>query len=220
MTVWKVFNATYQWGGDNDLLLALTNGDDGEPPADVLIGVEGRTADNRPLPVARILGPGWQVAQDTTSGAKAGSVIAVRNRSGIKVRWSLGQLMSRRGRSVQDRYRRVAALDGLPVATRVAGIHNPLPKTGKQDEAVESTLRWVNRQRRRRRMQKRLRWAVAGDFNLNHNAMRTDLDMPHSFGADVMGFIYSEGWGELRFSANKYDGTDHAVLTIISKEKA
>ncbi|GEP38905.1 hypothetical protein NPS01_25680 [Nocardioides psychrotolerans] len=217
MTVYRVANLTYQWGNDARLIRQLADGANGDAPADVLLLVEARDADNDPVDVAKIL-PGWDVSQDRANGARAGSVIAVRRGAGVRRRWTLSRLLSRRGRKVQDRYRRVAALRDHGITTRVAVIHNPLPSTGRQADAVESTRRWVDRQRARLRIQPRMRWGVTGDFNLHHAAMRTDLDAPNSYGADVMGFVYGHGWGDVKRTHQEYDGTDHAVLTLTTKE--
>lgn len=207
MTVYRLANLTYQWSGDDLLLRKIAAG------ADVLLLVEARDAGNRPVDVAGILGREWSVSQDRTSGATAGSVIAVRRRN-VKLRWSLARLLSPAGRDVQDRYKRAAAIRPRKGKTaRVMVFHSPLPKTGRQGDAIESALRWVDRQRKRGK-----RWLVACDGNMPYRALQSDLDAPHAYGEDVMAFCWGHGWGEVETSAERYDGTDHHVLTLTTKE--
>jgi hypothetical protein len=214
VTVFRLANLTYQWGGDQELIRCLRDGRTGfDQPADVLLLVEARDADNQPLDVAGALGRGWSVSQDRSSGARAGSVIAVR-RDTVRLRWSLARLLSLAGRKVQDRYQRVGAIRVRGGSTgRVNVLHNPLRKTDRQDDAVRNARAWVDRQRRKGK-----RWIVAGDFNRDHNEMRIALGGPYSDGADVMGFVLSHGWGDFDCYPSRYAGTDHAVLTLTTKE--
>jgi hypothetical protein len=212
VTVYRVANLAYQLPDDHDLIRRLRDGTGFDEPADVLLLVEARDADNQPLDVAKALGRGWSVSQDRSNGATAGSVIAVR-RETVRLRWSLSRLLSRKGRKVQDRYQRVGAVRPKRASTaRINVLHNPLRSTGRQEEAVANARRWVDRQNRRGK-----RWMVAGDFNMDANAMRIELGGARSFGADVMGIVLSGGWGDVDFSKSHYKGSDHAVLTMTTR---
>ncbi|MDN4174746.1 hypothetical protein QWY28_17425 [Nocardioides sp. SOB77] len=231
MTVHRAANMAYQLGGDAQLLRRLADGwtdDDGtrHAAADVLELVECRTRDNQPLDVAEILGPGWDVRQDLRSADRAGSVVAVRRRSGVRIVWSRLQLASRASRAgagVQDRYRRASVLVDHRGPFRLGVQHDPLRSTGRQDDARRSSLAWVRRARRA--MSRRaaaavrrlpLRWMYVGDPNRPHHAVRAELGAPHSHGADVMTRVWSAGWGRARVSADRLSGTDHHVLTFTS----
>ncbi len=231
MTVHRLANMAYQLGQDGALLHELADGgfvnDDGdvEPPADVLELVECRTRANDPLDVAALLGPGWKVAQNTRSAAKAGSVVAVRRRGPVRLRWSRLQRASRasrRGAGVQDRYRRVARLRDAAGPYRVAVQHDPLRSTGRQDDATRSARAWVRRVRSvaaRRRVigTRRGRWKFAGDTNRPHAQARRDLNAPNSAGADVMTLVWSAGWGPVDVTTAHLKGSDHAVLTFTTR---
>lgn len=229
MTVHRAANMAYQLGGDAQLLHQLANGwtdRDGtvHPPADVLELVECRTRDNRPFDVAAILGDDWKVAQDTSTADRAGSVVAVRRGSGVRLLWSRLQLASeasRRGAGVQDRYRRASLLADGRGPFRLGVQHDPLRSTGRQDDARRSAVAWVRRARRAmgRRLARRvrpLRWMYVGDPNRPHHAVRAELGAPHSHGKDVMTRVWSAGWGRVHVSADRLAGTDHHVLTFTS----
>ncbi len=115
---------------------------------------------------------------------------------------------------MQDRYQRTGAIrPKRGQVKRVNVLHNPLKSTGRQQEAIDSAREWVDRQKREGKP-----WMVAGDFNTNHEDMRRKLGGAHSFGRDVMGFVLSDGWGDVEFSASVYRGSDHAVLTMTTRE--
>lgn len=214
MTVKRLANLAYQLPGDKQLVRRLAEGGDFDEPADELFLVEARTADNQPLPIADYLGPRWDVSQDTTNGATAGSVI-VTQRTRARIRWSLLRLLSKAGHKVQDRYLRAGAIRATSSGRwgRVAVVHFPLKSTDRQDQAIAKLRRWVRRQRRLGK-----RWMVAGDFNMPVAELARLLGAPHFYGEDVMGFIWSEGWGPVDTYATHMDGTDHAVLTLTTKE--
>lgn len=213
MTVIRLANLAYQLPGDQDLIRRLRDGTGADEPADVLALVEARDRNNQPVDVPRALGRRWSVSQDRTSGARAGSVLATR-RAAVRLRWSLSRLLSRRGRRVQDRYQRAGAIRVRRGPTgRLNVLHNPLHSTGQQPEAVAAARAWVDQQRSRGK-----RWMVAGDFNMHHTEMARRLGAPHSYGKDVMGFIWSDGWGDVECHSSTYRGSDHAVLTLTTKE--
>lgn len=213
MTVFRLVNCAWQIGDDATLIRNARDGLGFDEPADVLCLVEARDGNNKPLDIAAALGRGWSVSQDTSSGAKSGSVLAVR-RETVRLRWSLLRLLSRKGHKVQDRYQRAAAIRVRHGKTaRVNVLHNPLKKTGKQPEAITAAHNWVARQRRKGK-----RWMVAGDFNLSHREMCNQLGGARSFGEDVMGYVLSDGWGPVVFSSSHYKGSDHAVLTLVTSD--
>lgn len=214
MTVYRLGNLAFQLGGDVALIRNLRDGLGFDQPADVLMLVEARDGANRPVNVARALGRRWAVSQDRRSGATAGSVIAVR-RAAVRLRWSLSRVLSRKARRVQTRYQRIGAI--RPKRSKVARVavpHIPLKSTGQQDAAVDAVARWVARQERRGK-----RWMVAGDFNMSHAEMCKRIGGERSWGADVMGFVVSRGWGDVGFTSSRYRGSDHAALTLTTKEK-
>ncbi len=213
MTTYRLCNLAYQIPGDHRLLRDVRDGRGFDEPADVLLLVEARDGDNKAVDVAGALGRGWTVSQDTSSGARAGSVIAT-DRRRARLRWSLSRLLSRKARKVQNRYQRSGAVrPKRGKVKRINVVHFPLPSTGQQPEAERALRAWVDRQREQGHA-----WLVAGDFNQHHDVLRRKLGAPHSFGKDVMGFIYSGGWGDVDFHASNYRGSDHAVLTMTTKE--
>lgn len=207
MTVYRTANLAFQLPGDGRLVGALAEG------ADVLLLVECRDGGNRPVPVAEHLGKEWRVMQDTSSGERAGSVVAVR-RGAVQVSWTRMLLASRPGVGVQGRYLRVAQIRDLRGLRRVGVLHNPLRPTGRQDDAVRSAQGWVRRARRAG-----VPWVLAGDFNMAHEQMRDWLGAPFSAGlpGDPMGIVWGRGWGIGERapvpSHRRYAGSDHAVLT-------
>lgn len=216
MTVYRLANLAFQLGGDYDLLRNLADGSDNaraDEPADVLLLVEARDRNNQPLPVADILGRDWDASQDTTSGALGGSVIATRRRH-ARSRWSLLRVLSRAGRKVQTRYQRVGAIHSKRGKVgRVAVVHLALRSTGRQDDGVAEVRAWVQKQRRKGK-----RWMVAGDANMDPEQMARILDAPNFYGKDVVGFWWSEGWGDVDTYASTYRGSDHAVLTLTTRD--
>jgi len=207
-TRYVVANLAWQLNGDTRLLRQLAQ------TADVLALVECRTRDNKPIDVATALGPAWVTAQDTTTSARAGSVVAVRRTPDLVLRWSRLVLASPAGPGVQDRYLRIAHIIDHGRPTRVGVLHNPLRATGRQDDAVRTARAWVGRMRAVRALRPRLRWMLAGDFNMAPVAMRRLVHAPHSAGRGVLGIVWSRSWGDPSVTAVEVQGTDHAVLTF------
>lgn len=217
MTRYVIGNAAFQLGHDRHLLRTLA------ADADVLLLVECRTRDNHPLDVAAVLGAGWDVRQDCSSAARAGSVIAVRRGSGVTIRRSRLCLASPAGPGVQARYRRQAVLvdrtSRRPRRVRVAVQHNPLASTGMQRVAVGSACSWVRAARRWRHARPRRRvWLWAGDANTSPGQMAQSLGAPHHYGQRPMAACWSAGWGQVHTSKRRVRGSDHAVLILTTKE--
>lgn len=208
-TTYRTVNLTFQWGFDGELIRAAAEGRGGDRPADVLELVEARTADNEPVDVAAELGPDWAVYQDLSNGATAGTAVASRI-SSVRVPWAVRKLLSLAGRDVQARFFRAAAVRRAKKhAGRIAVVHTPLEKTGRQDDAVRTIRRWADRQRRALR-----RWKVSGDFNMTPEEMARALKAPHFYGKKPMGVVWSRGWGKTQTSARMYEHADHVVLTF------
>lgn len=210
MTVYRAVNLAWHLGGDAALLRSTAKG------ADVLVLVECRDKQNRPVDVRKALGVEWWVWQNLADGARSGTAIAVRKDSGVKrrrVAGSASRLMrlSVAGRRVQSRYLRSVALTDDQGPVTVAAAHLPLKSTGKQDAAEDSLRRWWKHTRGRR--------AVFGDGNQPHAALRRALGAQDSAGEDVMFAIWSTGWPPVRVTDRRWTYTDHAVLTFTPKEK-
>jgi len=218
VTVYRAVNATFQLGHNATLIRTAAEG------VDVLGLVECRDAKNQPVDVAAILGSEFDTRQDTSSGARAGSVLTVRKSSGIKVKRSRLRLLSAAARGVQRRDMRVTTILEPGYRTRVIVAHNPTPDTGKQPQAVRRTRRaisharrWANRARRKLGLRQR-RWIWLGDANMQPDDFARAIDAPHHFGAKPMVAAWSEGFGDVQVAAQRFDGSDHAVLTITTKE--
>lgn len=208
MTVYRTVNAAWQMGHNAALIREVAKG------ADVLALVECRDARNRPVNVKRILGADWWVQQDLRSGARAGSVTAVRKGSGVGVKRSSLRRLSDRGHKVQVRYQRVTVLrdHGQRVVLTVA--HNPLPSTGRMRQAVTRTQAWV-------RARARVVWLWAGDANADPRTWARVLGASGYHGVRPMVMAWSRGFNDSGRSVRKrVPGTDHAVLTVTTaKEK-
>ena len=228
MTVYRTANLAFQIGHNAALIHEVADG------ADVLGLVECRDASNRPVDVAAILGPEWRVQQNLRSGAKAGSVTAVRKGAGVKVRRSRLRRISDPGRDVQARYQRETVLVDHGVVTEFAVGHLPVVASGRQDDAARTTRAWLsgarrrvaradrrNDRRHRRGKRPRLRrWLWAGDANQDPGAWARSLGAPHHFGVRPMALCWGPGWlVESKRARKGLTGTDHAVLTIVTKEK-
>lgn len=207
-TRYRAANLAWQLGGDVALVRKLAES------ADVLGLVECRDVRNEPIDVAKVLGPGWDTAQDLSSAARAGSVVAVRRTPDLTLRWSRLTLASPAGPKVQDRYLRVAHIIDHGRPTRIGVIHPPLRSTGRQDDAVRTARAWVSRMRAVRVVRPRLRWLLAGDFNMAPAAMARLVGAPHHGGEGVLGICWSGGWGSSWVRADHLPGSDHAVLTF------
>lgn len=144
-TTTAVVNATWQWGGDRDLLQAVAEW------ADVLLMVECRTRSNDPLPVRQFIGKTHRVRQSLSDSAHAGSAIAVRRDPALRIQWSSLSQLSPRGAGVQARYLRTAQLLDHGHPTRYGAAHLALGATGVQDDGERELRAWVARARRARR---------------------------------------------------------------------
>jgi len=227
----RVANLTWQWGGDAALLDDVT-GDE----VDVAALVEARDIDDDPVPVARVLGSAWQVAQRLASGALAGCALAVRKSSATRLaRWQSIKAAAA-GHKVQQRNLiHAVLLTKTPTVVHedhVIVIHNPLKSTGKQLDAVRAVRRRqavvahratsvrARAAARARRATGRpvrtrvVRWIVLGDFNQSHAAERAALGGTGSDGHDVMGAVWGHGWGDITVTSQARPHTDHHVLTI------
>ncbi len=218
MTRYVTANLAWQLGGDVALVRALAR------TADVLALVECRDRHNDPVDVAAILGDGWAVVQDTSSGARSGNALAVRRSSGVDIVRHRLRRASTRGRKVQARYLLDVTLDDNGRRTRLAVGHRPLPATGRQDAFDKAVRRFVRACRARRAIQRArgrvpLRWALALDGNDRPSRIAARVDAPHVFGADVMAFVYSAGWGDVHRDAVRMAHTDHHVLTITTDDR-
>lgn len=217
MTSIVLGNAAWQIDHDRDLVLDLAE------RADVLAVVEARTRDNRPLDVGRILGPGWDVAQDLRSAATSGCALAIRRGPNVTpIRWKLGTLSlpQRRASSrVQHRYLLNALVKVDGKRTQLGVNHWPLEKTDRQDDAERVARRWISNQRARRRLRVIDRFMLLGDFNSNvtAHARRWNLNAART---DVMGALWSAGWGPLAVDRSEHPWTDHGVLTLTTTRKA
>lgn len=144
LTTVGVVNATYQWDGDEELLQKVARW------ADVMLMVECRTRDNKPLPVRQFIGDTHRVRQDTTSAARAGSAIAVRRDPELRVTSTSLSLLSPQGHRVQARHLRTVNVIDHGVATRYGAAHLGLRSTGVQDDGERALQSWVARARRTR----------------------------------------------------------------------
>lgn len=207
-TIYRIVNLAFQLDGDTTLLREAAEGCQGDPPADVLLGVEARDRTNRPVDVAAALGSSWRVFQDTRNGETAGSFIAVRKGSEVAPRWFHWLIASLAGRDVQARRLLALAIRDHGRKRVIGVLHNPLKSTGMQDDAVRSARAWAQRRR-----DKGDPWALFGDNNMSPAAMQAAIGAAYSGGRDVMAVIYSPGWGVTHLTGADYKGTDHAVLT-------
>lgn len=205
---YRVANLAWQLGGDVALLRKLAES------ADVLELVECRDVRNRPIDVGQALGVGWNTAQDISTAARAGSVVAVRRTPDLTLRWSRLILASPAGPGVQDRFLRVAHIVDHGWPTRVGVLHNPLRGTGRQDDAVRTARAWTARLRAVRVLRPRFRWQLSGDFNMPPESMGRLVGAPHAAGEGVLGVLWSGGWGDASVSVDEVQGSDHAVVTF------
>lgn len=219
-----IANLAWQLGGDERLVRAVAEGD-------VTAYVEGRDHDDDPVPIKHILGAGFRVIQRLGSGSVAGSAFAVRRSSRVKIaRWNSRRASraSRRGGGVQDRYALVVVLvektSDVIYETHLVIVHNPLRGTGMQDDSIDTVRGLVGRAAARRSVVRRrrsitgrrriVRWAVVGDFNTSHEAMRNKIGGTGSLGVEVMGFVHGPGWGHPKLSTRHHAGSDHPILTV------
>jgi len=209
-------NMAWQLGGDAELLKWIAKF------ADVMGIEEARTADNQPLDVQAILGDEWDVRQDLSSAAKAGSVTAVRRRPGLKVLSTRLDVMSDAGHKVQARYQRTTTIRDTSVRrrkrVRVIVGHAALPSTGRHEQAVQSARRAIGTARRwRARAKFMVRWIGMWDCNADPDLWAHQIGAPNHFGAKPMVTCWSEGWGPVRLLKIRRKGTDHFILVLKRK---
>lgn len=231
-TTYGVVNAAWQWKGDGPLIRFVATF------VTVLAVVEARTFGNDPVDVDRILAhplraarfrrrrrpgyrDGWRVAQDTTSGARAGTAVAVRRNSRVRLKRVGTWLANRAGSwraSVQTRWGKTAWVIDHGVRTAVIAQHFATVNSGRQDESRRALFRAVNRARRQG-----TRWIVLTDGNTDIPALARDLGADGWHHDGVMGVMWGEpaiatqegrGWGEMQPSTLHHEKTDHAVLTV------
>lgn len=212
-------NMAWQLGGDAELLKWIAKF------ADVLGIEEARTADNQPLDIQAILGDEWEVQQNLSDAAHAGSVTAVRRRPGLKVLNTRLDLMSAPGHKVQARYQRTTTIRDasmrLRKRVRVIVGHAALPSTGRHQQAVQSARREIGTARRWRARAKSLtRWIGMWDCNADPDVWAHQIGAPNHFGSRPMVTCWSEGWGEVRLLKIRHKGTDHYILVLVVKRKA
>lgn len=198
--------------------------------ATVIGGVEMRQGNGVPLDLAAALvsplaaksfvPSGWDVAQDTRSGAQSGSAIAVLPGHHVRLRRVTTWLASRAGHartSVQARYLKVGHLVDHSVRTRVGVVHFPLTSTGQQKHARRAVRRFVRRCERQG-----VRWMLIGDFNTDVDTLARYLGARWHYSRDVMGIIVGhsdaaaargKGWGRMAGAHRRHPATDHAILT-------
>lgn len=211
-------NMAWQLGHDAELLRWIAKF------ADVMGIEEARTADNQPLDIQTILGDEWDVQQDLSSAAKAGSVTAVRRRPGLKVLSTKLEVMSDAGRKVQARYQRTTTIRDasmrLRKRVRVIVGHAALPSTGRHEQAVQSARREISTARRwRARAKFTVRWIGMWDCNADPDVWAHQIGAPNHFGARPMVTCWSKGWGEVRLLKIRRKGTDHYILVLVVKRK-
>lgn len=210
MTAFRVATLAFPLGGDAALVHEVTEG------IDVAAYTEARNRANQPVDVRTILGDGWEVAQDTSSGARAGCALAVREGGDLE-RFRDFRLtqMNDANADVQARYLlhdvlRETRRRGLwRRRTHVLVFHLPTPDTGKQQEA----LRVVQRRVRRLRLLRR-RWIALGDPNMTPADLAAAIGAAHFHGDRPMCIAWSGGWGEVATGKTRLAGSDHAVLTV------
>lgn len=222
MTVYRVANLTWQWRHDRRLIRQIAR------DADVVGMVEARMGVDAPVDVAGLLNdPDFDVRQDTSSSARGGSAIAVNISENLRVRRSWLRRISDGGHGVQARYERVTVVVEPGWVTRVIVAHNPLPSTGRQRQAIRRsratvarTRTWVRRgtnaARRTIGMRQR-RWIWLGDANMRPDEWARHLGAPHHFGVKPMVACWSHGFGDVQIKAARYEGSDHAVLTVTTR---
>lgn len=217
MTSYRVLNLDWSQPGDYDLLRREAE------DVDVLAFVEGRRGNDAPVIVAEAL-PDFDVIQDISGGGdRAGSGVAVRRGSQVRVkRWSTS-LVSHRGRNVQSRYRKTIVLvdRSKPRGHRLVlfGVqHNAVEHNERHDDGMRSARRWVTRADTWAALTGG-RWVLAGDFNSTPEGAQNASGAFRVEGHKPMAFLLSRGW-RVHFAHRPSVGTDHHVLTITEKGKA
>jgi hypothetical protein len=195
-------NLAWQLGGDARLVRELA------ADSDVLALVECRTRENEPVDVAAILGDSWRVWQDTSSGARSGTAIAVRKVSDVKVRRAqrLSELVrvSIGTSKVQARYLRRVKLRDSEGKLTVMAVHIPLASTGLQDEAMRETQHAWSRTRGRR--------VLFADGNMPPVVFAAQIGAAHFSGSGVMCAAWSRGWDSVKTRWFALVGSDHKTV--------
>lgn len=204
-------NAAWQLGGDAALLTTAAQ------VFDVLVVVEARTGDNRPLDVGGILGKDWKVYQRLGSASLSGTAIAVRKGAGVRVRRWRSFLAAAGNSEVQARYLQQLLIDDVDGRVRLGGIHIPLESSGQHDDGVQAAREFIQRARRaehRATLRGRPvpRWLLLGDTNEGHASLARKLDVKRSDGADVMSALWSVRWGRVEVRGWRAAFTDHHLL--------
>lgn len=235
MAVLRFFNAAFQISGNAELVREVADG------ADVLAGVELRTADNSPVLVDGILNGTssrrirrrlWRVVQilrdprGNESGSLAGSGVAVRRRSGLRVTWWTLLQASRAGSArtrVQARYLLSVMLREHGLLTALGVVHLALESTGQRGQGVVSVIGWCRRRQRRGH-----RWILGGDINGSVVELVAQLEAEgivvegyaaHGVMAVVWGSRRGDLWGTVHVTHRAYDGSDHHVLTVHERNR-
>jgi hypothetical protein len=236
-TTYAIVNGTWQWPKDGPLLRYAA------AFATVLGVVEARTRLNEPVDVRRILrrpikaarrrirrglrrpvpgyDAGWRVSQDTADGATAGTAVAVRRRSRVRLRrftrWVSNRAGSTRRGAVQTRWGYVAHLVDHGIRTRVIVLHWATQNSGQQHQSRAALRRAVRRAERAG-----VRWIVLADVNTDPRALARELGATGVHYDGVMAVIWGEpdsaerdgrGWGHMATEVLRHDATDHVILT-------
>lgn len=219
MTTYALVNLAWQMGGDYPLLREIARSDD---RPDVILFVEGRRGNNKPVHVAEAL-PGFEVFQDVSGGDKAGSGIAIRRDGNIRPRRAWMRLASRSGKQVQNRYR--YTLVGIDKTKRFGkkrvklGVqHNPTAKNERHDEGMRSARSWMNRAHRWVAITG-CRALLAMDSNETPEGTQNETGAARVYGRKPMCFLLTTGWGHVKFDNYDADGTDHKVLVMKEKPR-
>lgn len=207
MTRYRVVNLAWQLGGDIKLLRAVASS------ADVLGLVECRDFHNNPVDVATALGPEWDVWQDLSDGARAGTAIAIRKGCGVTVRHGAQAFeqfvrVADGNSEVQARYMRTLKMrDGHKRVTLFV-VHIPLASSGQQEAAMQAASRAWRRTPGRKIMM--------ADGNMPPIVFAADLGAPHYSGAKPMVIAWSKPLERDGVRANwvATTGSDHKVGTL------
>lgn len=213
MTVYGGVNLAWQMGHDHDLIRRFAEG------RDVLAFIEARDKANRPVDVGHHLGPDFDTYQDLSSGERAGSAIAVRKGSGAHVEQSHLREVSPAGHDVQARFARLSFIRTPDGPVNLIAWHNPLSSTGVQGKAMATAEQIIDHRDDAR--QKSLpgkgperKWLAYADVNMDPAAAARQLGAAHHIGRHPVALFWSEGWGDVKATAEQMKGTDHAVLTL------
>lgn len=192
-------NLAWQLGGDARLVRELAR------DADVLLLVECRTKDGKPVDVKAILGDDWRIWQNLRNDALAGTVIALRKGGPVKFRrishWLRLIKVNSTGHSVQARYLRTLPVRDAEGPATLLAVHLPLGSTGLQDDALRvSEDVWRATKGRK---------ILFADCNMRPAVFADALLAPHFRAEGVMVWLWSEGWSGVRVFWRNLRGSDH-----------